>query len=372
MGPSVRAVPFESGGMMYKIWDANFSIELLYKKRMEATKYLSIINYSEWEKLCKSYSETHACNAIGKDGIFYFRLNDNSDKPLQSLDKILFAKRPDVKLIILPFQDPEKSNKYHAYTKQDFETLSQLTNVRKLGLSIAAQQSFTEFSRIELVTELYIYVDVRSDLRLVEKFPNINYLHLQGKFTEIVSLCGLKNLKGLSISDFQQIDFSVLHGISLKVLVVSDCQASENFPVLLSNGVEYLQLSGIKKVQNIDFISNATGLKKLYLDEFALTALPDFSKNKKLRVLQINAMHKLNEIETLISSNIEYLFVLLSADKVPAKVFSEVLAKIKTLKKAQMRLMDRHDKRYKIIKKQLENAGKSGLLAEDINFFETS
>jgi len=339
---------------------------------MEATDYLSVINYSEWEKLCKTYSEEHACNAIRKDGILYFRLNENRDKLLQSLDKVLFEKRSDVKLIILPAQDIQKSNKHDAYTKQDFEALSQLKNVRKLGISITVRQTFTEFSMIGLITELYVYVDVKSDLHVVEKFPNINYLHLQGKFTEVASLCSLKDLKGLSISDFQQIDFSVLNGISLKTLAVSDCQASENFSVLLSNSVEYLQLSRIKKIQNIDFLANATGLRKLYLDEFALTALPDFSKNRKLSVLQINAMHKLNEIETLLTSNIEYLFVLVSADKVSVKSFAEVLTKMKMLKKAFMRLMDRHDRRYKAMKKYLENTGKSDLLSDDINFFETN
>ena len=328
------------------------------------------MTYPEWEKLCTTHSEEHAVNAFDPNAIIRFRLGKDNNRQLQYLDNVLFAKRPDINLFIQPAFVDNQTNKFQAYSKEDFDTLSRLKHLRKLSVPIAVKQNFQDFPAIGFITKLSIYADIKTDLHLLEIFPDISYLHLQGKFTEVTSLSRLQKLNGLSVSGFKQVDFSGLTGLKLKTLSISDCEASENFDMLLSGSVEKLTLSGIKKVENIGFIANATGLRKLYLDSFSLPALPCFSKNQKLTALQINEMHKLDHIESLIDSDIEYLFVLVSADKVPAKAFAETLMKMKKLKKALMRLMDRNEKRYITLKRYLEKNGKEDLLSEDMNFFQ--
>ena len=328
------------------------------------------MKYAKWEDLCSTYSEEHAIAALGKNDVISFHLKEGTCEQLHRLDNVLFAKRPEIRLSVTTIHYDEKPGKHNTYTNKEFELLAQLKHLRKLSVSIAVKQDFRSLSIVPQVDDLCVYVGVNTDLCILENFPNISNLHLSGKFNEVASILKLSKIQSLSLSGFKDVDFSCLKNLSLKNIYVSSCSAKENFSVMLSGSVEYLTLSNIKRAENIDFIKIATNLRKLYLDEFILPVLPDFSQNKKLTILQINEMHKLDNVESLITSNIEYLFVLVSSDKVSGTSFAEILSNMKMLKKALMRLMDRNDKRYNVLKRSLEKQNKADLLADSMNFFE--
>lgn len=331
---------------------------------------MKLITYSEWKKLCSSHSVEHAITALDKNCIFDFTMNNGDKEQLLYLNKVLFSKRPDVRLSIYPVDIMEMASKRYVYTKNDFETLSQLNHVEKLHIVLNAKPDFEILPLFDSIRDLYLSIGVKMDLQLLNKFPNVDTLSLQGKFNEVSSLLHLQKLSSLSLSDFKEIDFYPLKDVRLKTVHFRSCVMSDSLSPLLSESVEYISISEVKKTDNIDVILAATNLRMLFLDNFILTKFPDLERLPGLKILQINEMHKIEDINPLINSNIEYLFVLVSVDKISAKLFAETLIQMKHLKKALMRLMDRNEKRYTVLKKYMEKEGRLDLLSEDMNFFE--
>jgi len=331
---------------------------------------MRLITFPEFQKLCSTYSVEHAIAALDKNCILDFTMMNGDKEQLLALNKVLFAKRPDVQLSIYPVDMVKMGGKRYVYTQDDFEFLSRLDHVEKLRIVFNTKQDLATLPVFDSVKDLQLSIGVKMNLQLLSKFPNVDTLCLQGKFSEVSSLQHLQKLSNLSISGFEGIDFYPLKGIRLKTVHFNDCIIDDSLSSLLSENVEYISISEVGIAENIDFILAAIHLKKLFLDSFILTKFPDFVKLPDLKVLQINAMRRIEDLDPLINSNIEYLFVLVSADKISAKVFAETLMQMKHLKKALMRLMDRNEKRYTILKKYLEKEGRLNLLSEDMNFFE--
>lgn len=215
------------------------------------------------------------------------------------------------------------------------------------------------------VADLYFYADKKSDLHLLHQYPNIEKLVLSGKISEVDSLLELKHLKELKLYGFSGTDFISVKELSLKVIHVVNCAIGENFSALLSESLEYLHLGNIKKMEDLTFVEKATGLKKLYIEDTPwVEVLPDFSKLKKLYALKLYGLHKLNNIESLVDSNIEYLAFTLVADKFSGTKFAEIILQMKSLKQADMYLLDRSDRRLPALKNRLAKEGKEHLLAK--------
>jgi len=332
---------------------------------------MTMLKYSEWENLCKTHSLEHAITAMNEENsILYFNLDTDSISQLTRLNDTLFANRPNVQLFIQPVSDMELSSNRHIYTHKELEIFSQLKHVKKMALVITAKQDKSTWPEIKSIESLFLYIGAKMDLQLLDKFPNIEFLSLQGKYEEVNSMRSLQKLKSLSISPSNRIDLSPLKEIKFKEVSISSCIEDDNLSFLFSENTEEIYISELKKPENMNFLYSAKNLRKLYLDTFSLEKLPDFTKFPRLKALQINELHKLQNIDTLINSSIEYLSVIVSADKMPAKVFAETLIEMKHLKKAMMRLMDRNDKRYDTLKNYLKKEKKLDLLIDDNIFFD--
>lgn len=252
------------------------------------------------------------------------------------------------------------------YTPEALKSLSENKAATTLDLGIDKKQDFSTLPVFEYVNSLTVYAEVATELQLLEKFPNVEKLWLMQKFTEAVSVSHLKKLKDLSVSGFRNVEFSNLEEVHLEKLSVSSCSANERFSRLLSGSISRLYMSEIKKAESIDFIANVPNLEYLTLNEFSLTALPDFSSLPKLKLLFMYGMHKTNDINSLIDSSVEYLHICLSGDKIGGKAFAQLLMQMKNLKKCEIKNLDYHDKRSGPLVKELEKHGRADLLTDNL------
>lgn len=119
----------------------------------------------------------------------------------------------------------------------------------------------------------------------------------------------------------------------------------------------------MRKLADLSFLKQATGLKKLYLMSLpAVEALPNFGKLPNLYGLRLYELHKLNDLEGLTRSNIRFLSVFLSADKLSGTKLADVLLRMEHLEGAYMRLDRSSDRRCNVLENQLKKSGKEQLL----------
>lgn len=221
----------------------------------------------------------------------------------------------------------------------------------------------------EKICDLRVYSSKKkADLSLLTAYPNVTELFLNGDFSNIDDISGLKKLRSLTMYLSTPMDFSGVHGMALQSLSAS-VPIDESFFHLFTDSVERLQLMSTRKITDLSFLEQATELKKLYLESLpAVEALPKFSKLKNLYALKIYELHRLNDIEHLVDSNIEYLSVSLMADKISGSRLADILIRMKALKQADMHLLDRSDNRYNVLKNRLVKEGKENLLTEVMDY----
>lgn len=238
-------------------------------------------------------------------------------------------------------------------------------NMERCEIEIKKTETITKLHNLapNEVTYLAVYASKKSTLDLLADFPQIKTLFLNGDFTNIDAIAGLKHLTRLTMYLSFPVDFSNLKGLGLENLSAS-CKMNETFPALFSDCLQTLELNNIRQLKDLSFITQAPGLKKLSLSTLpAVEELPDFCKLPDLYALRLYELHKLNHIESLADSAICYLDFKLAADKLSGTKIAEVLLSMKHLKGADMQLIDRSStKRYDVLENKIKKVGKEELL----------
>ncbi len=215
------------------------------------------------------------------------------------------------------------------------------------------------------VTKLAVYCDNKNgDLSFLGKYLNVQNLFISGDFANVDGISALKSLNSLTIRLTSNAELSNVCVPGLKSLSVYE-RLNYGFEGLITDSVEYLELMEIRKVCDLSFVENASGLRKLYLMSMpAVEELPDLGKMPNLYGLKIYELHKLNDIESLVRSAIRYLAVSLAADKLSGTRIADVLLRMEHLERASMILDRSSDNRYNVMEKCLRKAGKAELLSE--------
>lgn len=213
----------------------------------------------------------------------------------------------------------------------------------------------------EGVKILIVYGYTKSaELSLLKDYPNVEKLILNGDFANVDDISSLKSLNWLSLYPDSNITLKNLRIPGLKSLSLNE-KLCEGYEGLLTESLEYLELVGIRKLSELSFVEELTGLKKLYLNALsAVEKLPDFGKMPNLYGLKIYELHKLNDIESLARSAIRYLDLTLAADKLSGTKIADVLLRMERLERFSGTL-DRSYKRDDVLENRLEKAGKSDI-----------
>lgn len=210
----------------------------------------------------------------------------------------------------------------------------------------------------EDVNDLRVYADNKTaNLDFLADYPNVETLFINGNFANVDGISQLTKLKDLGIILDSSAELTNVHIAGLKSLTVYN-RINEGFCNLLTESVECLELHEIRKLSDLSFLENVSGLKKLDLVSLpAVEALPDFGKLPNLYVLRIYELHKLNDIESLARSNIRYLKMLLAADKLSGTKIADVLLRMGHLEKANMVYLDRSSvQRFNVVENKFKKA----------------
>ena len=218
----------------------------------------------------------------------------------------------------------------------------------------------------EDVTYLIVYVDKAADLSLLADYPKVETLILSGDPANVDGISQLKKLSFLSLDFPAAVDLSNIHAPGLKSLTLYR-HLNEGFEGLISEKLEYLEIKEMRKLNDLSFVEKAAGLKKLYLCSLpAVEKLPDLGKMPNLYGLKVYELHKLNDIESLTRSNIKYLALTISADKLTGTKLADVLLRMEKLEGADMGLDRSSVRRETVLENALKKAGKAKLLNIDM------
>lgn len=232
-------------------------------------------------------------------------------------------------------------------------------------IKIGKKETATDLlgTKPEDVKYLCVYADnKKADLNFLKEYPNVETLFVNGDLANVDGISELKRLNRLTLLLPAEIDLSEVKVPALKSLSVYK-QINPGFSALPIDKIEYLELMDMRKLSDLSFVEQATGLKKLYLMSLpAVEVLPEFGKLPNLYGLKLYELHKLNDIESLARSNIRYLDFALVADKLTGTKIANVLLRMKDLEWANMLLDRSSDRRYNVLENQLKKAGKEQLL----------
>lgn len=201
------------------------------------------------------------------------------------------------------------------------------------------------------VSYLRVYGDNKTaNLDFLADYPNVETLFIDGNFADVDGISQLIKLKYLSIRLESPVRLDGIRLPNLKSLTVYN-RINEGIENLLTDSVECLDLQEIRNLSDLSFLESVSGLKKLNLVSLpAVESLPDFGKMPNLYAFRIYELHKLNDIESLVRSNIRYLVMYLAADKLSGTKIADVLLRMEHLEKACLPYLDRSsDKRYTVI-----------------------
>lgn len=224
----------------------------------------------------------------------------------------------------------------------------------------------------ENITDLIVNSLVESDLEFLEEYPDLMKLSLNGKFSSLYPVEKIKNINTVKLNLSNTMDLSPLCHLKIKYLCVrcGNNITINDIEMLLSEHTEYLELGNSRKICDLSSITKAVNLKKLYLYELpCITTLPDFSKLPFLYALKIYELHKVENIDGLLNSNIVYMDLALFADKLYGTKIAKIILEIKSLKQLNINYIDRSSKkRYDVIYNQLCKNGKMDILNDNMNF----
>lgn len=162
------------------------------------------------------------------------------------------------------------------------------------------------------------------------------------------------------IGDFGNYQFvRNLHLIESLELYLRNADYSE-YESLMTSKLNRLDIRETREITDLNFISKAVNLKRLYLNDLPnVTSLPEFNE---ISVLKIYGLHKLNNIESLVNSKIQYISLALCADKISGTKIADTLIKMKELKKVDISHIDRGGRRDEVIENRLKKYNLQNLI----------
>ncbi len=186
----------------------------------------------------------------------------------------------------------------------------------KKDLSIFGDKTDTD------MTVLTITANIEVDLCVLRFYPQLKELNLYGKFSGYENIPSLEYLESLKISGSMTTN----------------------------------------RISDLGFIENISNLKKLWLESLpSVVTLPALNN---IYALKMYELHKIENLEILLGSQLRFLDLCLCADKVPASKIAEILSKIDTLEKVGV-VVDRSGRKEQVLRNQLIKLGKKHLIDDD-------
>jgi len=240
-------------------------------------------------------------------------------KTFELLNKELFSKRPEIELRMYSgFGDKDifdlkflelmpnlvKFSVDNVQNVKNIEYISRLTKLKSLKLGIYNLDSFEILECLPSSLEKIILEKTKSkklDLKSLKNFVNLKSIYIESHTKNIEVLNELTNLEDVTLRSVSLDNLSCirslknLKSLNIKLGHIKDFSAIEHF-----KNLEYIELWQIRGLFNLSFISQLTGLKKLFLQSLNnITRFPELNNLEKLNWILLDNMKNLNDFSSL-------------------------------------------------------------------------
>ncbi len=234
------------------------------------------------------------------------------------LNSVFFAKRPDVELRVFSFGSKtcDLSFTSHLTNVRRFsadclikatgiEHLARLIDVESLAIGIRDLETFdflrevqhSKLRRLSLMATL----SKKPDLKVIEHFPLLDTIYIEGQSKNIEVLENLSLLEDLTLRSITVPSLSFLRGLpklwslDIKLGGIKNLNHLSGLP-----GLKYLELWQIKGLSDLGVIAELPGLQYLYLQALKnVERLPSLSTLTALRRLYLENLKGLTDLSFL-------------------------------------------------------------------------
>lgn len=236
---------------------------------------------------------------------------------IRSLEKIVFAHRPDVSLRVYGHYFSECDLSYLIevpsvrmlsvdclHNASGIEVVTQLKNLELLGVRIFSLQNFDFLNEVSPRLKKLLLHSTKSKkprIDMLGRFEGLEYLYLEGQQKGIESISKLRNLKEIVLRSIStpNLEFlrsnSELWSVDIKLGGIKNFDALQSLPSL-----KYLELWQIRGLSDLSFISKLNTLQNLFIQSLRqVTELPDLSNLTNLRRIYLENLNGLKHLDSL-------------------------------------------------------------------------
>ncbi len=238
------------------------------------------------------------------------------------LNTEFFSRRPEVRLVYINYGSTcdlaflkrlSNVRRLAARSIGDTEGVSCIRHLSKLellSLSISSLDTF-EFLR-DLEPEGLVEFSLgethskKPSLKVLEHFPQIETLYIEGQSKDVEAIGALRRLKDLTLRSVTAKNLDFLSGLSELWSLDIKLGGTRNLAALArSKSIKYLELWLIRKLddQDLEPIGHMEGLQYLFLQALRnVRRLPDMTRLWNLRRLKLWELSGLESIESILTA----------------------------------------------------------------------
>ena len=275
---------------------------------------------------------------------------------LEELNEIVFSIRPDLTFHVWSVANNE------ILTDEELTLLTKMQNVKNLHLNGFNNTSLQIISEMIQLTSLILGAKKMLDISFIEKLNNLIDINLTGSFVELKPLSSCTELKTIYLSTtINSFDFfKPLNKI--EKLYIDSCIATNDFSPFNKSTLTDLSITSIKMLENVDTLANFENLNYLRLDASRVEMLPNLSKLRNLKKLELGYMKAWKNPEILKTlPMLEELELKEINTKLKPEQFY-FLTEMNTLEKLDFRFMDFNKKRIEKLTQIFKEQKKDSIL----------
>lgn len=203
---------------------------------------------------------------------------------LKELNETVFNVRPDLIFHVWSVVNNR------IITNEELTLLTKMENVKKLYFNGFNNTSLQSVSEMIQLTSLRLEPNKKLDISFIEKLKLLTEISLTGSFFEIDPLSSCNELTTIYLSTTIN-SFSFFNPLNkIEKLNIDNCIATNDFSPLNKPTLSNLSITSIKMLENVNVLADFENLDSLRLDASRVEKLPDLTKLRNLKKLELGYM----------------------------------------------------------------------------------
>jgi hypothetical protein len=239
-----------------------------------------------------------------------------SKAEIESLERIVFSRRPDITLRVFGFYgltcDLSFLEKIPSVQRLSadcllravgVDALTGLSNLKELSIGIFNLESFDFLYLLPTtITELALFATFskKPSIEAIGHFKDLKYLYLEGQQKGIDAVNELPNLEKIVLRSISTRDVSYLRSLEKLWSVDVKLGGIKDFEALTDMSLKYLELWQVRGLSDLSFVSEIPSLQNLFIQSLRhVTRLPKFKNSLNLRRLYLENLKNLKDVSSV-------------------------------------------------------------------------